>query len=162
VVNPTSQRQSRPHDQRSDHPMTAPSVPERALAWVRASDDTNTRRAQTLSSSTYPRTRAPYHGTTRRPLRREAAIWSRAGAQIVLWHLAERPGQAGFVSRAGTSLQCATCDDPVLTRRASTERTAAPTASAAATTASIGMPFCLWASRDSALGGDSAALPSIG
>ncbi len=43
MVNPTSQRQSRPHNQPSDHPMTAPSVPERALAWVHASDDTDTR-----------------------------------------------------------------------------------------------------------------------
>ena len=43
MVNPTSQRQSRPRDQPSDHPMTARSVPGPALARVRLSDDTNTR-----------------------------------------------------------------------------------------------------------------------
>ena len=60
MVNPTSQRQSRPHDQPSDHPMTAPSVPEPALAWVRASDDTNTRARPNVeqfdpSHNVYPR-----------------------------------------------------------------------------------------------------------
>jgi hypothetical protein len=60
VVNPTSQRQSRPRDQPSDHPMTAPSVPGPALAWVRASDDTNTRARPNVeqfdpSQNVYPR-----------------------------------------------------------------------------------------------------------
>jgi hypothetical protein len=60
VVNPTSQRQSRPHDQPTDHPMTAPSVPGPALAWVRASDDTNTRARPAVeqfdpSQNVYPR-----------------------------------------------------------------------------------------------------------
>jgi len=60
VVNPTSQRQSRPRDQPSDHPMTAPTVPGPALAWVRASDDTNTRARPAVeqfdpSQNVYPR-----------------------------------------------------------------------------------------------------------
>lgn len=62
MVKPTSQRQSRPRDQPSDNPMTAPSVQGPALAWVRASDDTNTRARPAVeqfdpSQNMYPESR---------------------------------------------------------------------------------------------------------
>jgi hypothetical protein len=60
VVNPTSQRQSRPRDQPSDEPMTTPSVPEHALALgSRVQRHQYSGDAQPLSSSTHPRTYIP-------------------------------------------------------------------------------------------------------
>jgi hypothetical protein len=73
MVNPTSQRQSRPRDQPSDHPMTTPSVPEPALAWVRASDDTNTRARPAVEQ--FDPSQNVYRRITRRgvPVRRVGA-----------------------------------------------------------------------------------------
>jgi hypothetical protein len=87
VVNPTSQRQSRPRNQPSDHPMTPPSVPGPALARVRASDDTNTRAGPAVEQ--FDPSQNVYPGITRRGVteRREWDVRDR-GRPTLRWCLA--------------------------------------------------------------------------
>jgi hypothetical protein len=109
VVNPTSQRQSRPHNQPSDHPMIAPSVPERALAWVRAFDDTNTRARPNveqfdLSHNVNPRT-AP-RACHRSPVRRCVGLFPRHSGRRVVLMLDSKSISPGVAFRLWSSRGC--------------------------------------------------------